>query len=751
MSRFSISLKVTILFIIGSIGTLLFIYTVFYHLFESKMLEAEKEKATLIAQTIEPMISMNHYLGLKDEITALSQQTLEHELIESIQIVIGDKTVWEGNLNSTTELMNINHPIKDTVSGNTIGYIHLAYNLDKFTQAFDVIKNRILYYMAALSIAFIMFALLIQYYLKPLSHIASKVRSYIPGSEIDFSTIRSEPETKAIANAFKRMLSNIREYTILLERYKHSVDESSIVSKTDLAGNITYINNEFCKVSGYSSEELIGQSYNILRHPDMNQEIFEQMWQTITQGKIWKGTIKNLAKSGYSFYVRTTIVPILDQKQNIIEYMAIAHDITKIIKQQEQIARQTTDLITGLPNRIKLEEDVKDLSSPKLALLSLDNFNIIKDYYGQDIGNQTLKETAYVLQEFLKDRNLKVYKMASGEFALLVGDEIDIQLFLSICKDVIKMIDDYIVHIQDNSFNIHATAGITYSKENMLGNASMALQHAIETRKESILYEETNNLIERYENNLLWTKKIKSALKENRFTVFAQPIVDAKSGVTTKYECLVRMIDEEGKIISPFFFLDVAKKSKIYNQITLRVIDIAFEAFAVIDHIEFGINLSVEDLLDFHTMELLKSKVKEYDIGDRLTLEIVESEGIENFSEVNSFIAEMKEYGCKISIDDFGTGYSNFAYLMQLNVDYIKVDGSLIKNIDTDANSQIISGTILNFAKQLHIGTVAEFVHNDAVLEHVTNMGFDYLQGFHLGEPIPIGDVIQRHQSSSSL
>ena len=143
------------------------------------------------------------------------------------------------------------------------------------------------------------------------------------------------------------------------------------------------------------------------------------------------------------------------------------------------------------------------------------------------------------------------------------------------------------------------------------------------------------------------------------------------------------------------------------------------------------------------TLDFLEKKLDEVDVASRLVLEIVESEGIENFDEISKFITTMKKRGCKIAVDDFGTGYSNFSYLMQLNVDYIKVDGSLIKDIHENINSQIISSTIINFSRELELNTVAEFVHNEEVLQKVKEIGFDYLQGYHLGEPIPIEKLLE--------
>ena len=160
----------------------------------------------------------------------------------------------------------------------------------------------------------------------------------------------------------------------------------------------------------------------------------------------------------------------------------------------------------------------------------------------------------------------------------------------------------------------------------------------------------------------------------------------------------------------------------------------AFKHFSQNDS-EFSINLTLDDITNKDTVRYITHKLEKYEIAKRVIFEIVESEGIDSFEEVSVFIKTMKEYGCKIAIDDFGTGYSNFEYLMKLNVDYIKIDGSFIKNIDTNAQSQLISDLIITFAKKQGILTIAEFVHNKKVLHKVQDMGIDYSQGFYLGEP----------------
>jgi len=160
----------------------------------------------------------------------------------------------------------------------------------------------------------------------------------------------------------------------------------------------------------------------------------------------------------------------------------------------------------------------------------------------------------------------------------------------------------------------------------------------------------------------------------------------------------------------------------------------SFEAFKNTDN-EFSVNITIEDILNNNIKEYIIMMLEKYNIGSRVVFEIVESESIENFKEVLYFIKNIKSYGCKIAIDDFGTGYSNFEYLVKLEADYIKIDGSLIKEIDTNITSQIVVKNIVNFAKDLKMKTIAEFVENEFIFKKVKELGVDYSQGYYFSEP----------------
>ncbi|MEA1989850.1 MAG: EAL domain-containing protein [Pseudomonadota bacterium] len=747
MSKISLSSKITASFVFISVLTLGSLYVHFQQLFEDHMLKVESEKSQLISETIAPMMAMNFYLGIEDEVKALAEQTVSRDHVAGLRVIHEGTVFWLKVYDPKSSPIITNTPVLDPVTGMEVGQIELAYKKDAFYQARDEMQQQITYYLGGLGVLFVAFAFLMRYLLRPLTEIANRISHYVLGEKISFSDIRMEPETATISDAFLKMVVNLREYTVLLEQYKHSVDESAIVTKIDLDGHLTYVNDEYKRLMDLQTGDVVGSESVLLDHPNKEEEFYEEVWKTLKYKNIWKGVLNHKTTSGKDVYAKSTIVPMLDENRQVVEYISIEQDITQIIEQQEQINRQTTDPITGLSNRTKLEEDMHSLVGPKLAILSIDNHRVIKDYYGYRAAEITLKEVSRILLDNLQSLDAYLYKLSDGEFAILMDEGCSISQFKLQCEVLIKSLENIQIESDDDRIDLHVSSGLTANKPNLLAYAALALQHAQDLGKITVLYEDEENLAAQYKNNLTWTKKIKQALAEDRIALFAQPIVNSETLVFEKYECLVRLIERDGKVVSPFFFLDIAKKTKLYHQITQRVIQLALETFSKLPDVEFSINLSPVDLLHSETVEFLKSQIERYGVASRLVLEIIESEEIENFDSVTQFIAELKALGCKVAIDDFGTGYSNFSYLMQLNVDYIKVDGSLIRDIDQDDHAAIISSTIISFAQALDIKTVAEFVHSESVQQKVTELGFDYLQGFHLGEPVPSNSLLENHPS----
>jgi c-di-GMP phosphodiesterase len=273
----------------------------------------------------------------------------------------------------------------------------------------------------------------------------------------------------------------------------------------------------------------------------------------------------------------------------------------------------------------------------------------------------------------------------------------------------------------------------------LLINADMALKEAKRRHISYLIYNENMQIKQEYQNNILWSKKVYDAIEENRFALYYQPIYDAVGNIA-EYEALIRMIEPDNTVVSPYYFLQASKRSNLYPNITKFVISTVFD-FVEATQSSVSINFSVDDILDTPTRELLLYKLKTSAYSNQIIIELLESEGIDNYTEVSSFIKQVKKYGVRIAIDDFGTGYSNFAHILRLNVDLLKIDGSLIKNLDTDINAQTIVKAIVHFSRQLGLKTVAEFVHTASVYQTCIDLNVDYFQGYYLSEPKPMNQL----------
>lgn len=542
-----------------------------------------------------------------------------------------------------------------------------------------------------------------------------------------YSDITKEKQSE---QELKRTLSFLKSYQI-------AMNESSIVSKTNKEGIITYVNNNFCKISGYTEDEVIGRPHNIIKHDDNPKELFKDLWDTIKSKKIWKKLLKNKAKDGSAYWVDTTILPIVDDKDEIVEYIAVRHDITKMIAQQNSLDKvANTDSLTKLGSRYKLINDIKSSKSPSLAIINLDSFSQINDFYGHEIGDFVIQEFAKILSFNSNIKECELYHIQGDEYVILqdnISKEDFIEKIVELEKELIKTT----IEVKEEEFSFNFSMAISFEKkENILSTADMALKIAKKENKSMVIYRDEISLNNEYENNIKWAKKLKEAIQDDNIIPVFQPIINNKTNEIEKYECLVRLKDED-KLISPYFFLDISKKTKQYIHITKTMILKSFETFKDKDKdMEFSINITIEDILNHEIQIFIFNMLKKYDIGSKVVFEIVESESIENFEKISKFIQDIKKFGCKFAIDDFGTGYSNFNYLLKLKPDYLKIDGSLIKDIDTNENTMMVISVIVNFSKKIGMKIIAEFVENESILKKIKELDIEYSQGYYFSAPV---------------
>ncbi|WP_242634359.1 bifunctional diguanylate cyclase/phosphodiesterase [Marinobacter salicampi] len=417
-----------------------------------------------------------------------------------------------------------------------------------------------------------------------------------------------------------------------------------------------------------------------------------------------------------------------------------------ILQLMQELQASYTDSLTRLPNRSRLLKDLQRRQGACLFIVNLDRFKEINSLFGTACGDRVLVSLADLLNGFThrhsRTLNAAVYRLSGDEFALL-GPALPESSMKEFATDLTELLRNHRVHWERQALSMDASAGIACrqaedgrgSADQLLSQATIALLLARAQMRNYLIYDANQEVEKDYERNLYWAQRLKDALEQNRIVPHFQPIFDNRKGRVCKFECLARMIEGEHRVISAGQFLGIANKLRLNRQITRIMIEKSFARFLHEDY-EFSINLSYSDLVEPEILQLLLGHLRASNIGHRVIFEILESDGIENYEDVLYFVEQVKPFGCQIAIDDFGTGYSNFAHLLQLNVDIIKIDGSLIQHLDEDPTAALVTKGIVQFARSLGIKTVAEFVHNGAVQDRVVDLGIDFSQGAYFSMPV---------------
>jgi len=449
-------------------------------------------------------------------------------------------------------------------------------------------------------------------------------------------------------------------------------------------------------------------------------------------------------------------IPFLDEKNEIglisnalersykkaLEYETNLQQLNKTLEERVQKTTKElrqqlfTDTITKLPNRLALLHTLEKSQNGILAILHLDNFKEINSFYGYEIGDKLLKLVRDKIKIIFQNSDYQFYKLPGREFVLYSQRVESKVIFHAILLEFTNILNKNPFIIDDYEIDVTFTIGASIDEIPLLAKADIALQEAHQLKLPIVIYNNTHHIEKQIDKNIKMIKKIKSAINDDRIAVYFQPIFDNRTGNIKSYESLVRIVEKDGKVLSPYFFLDIAKKAKLYKQIAKIVIEKSCKTFKNTPH-NFSLNFEIDDLLDRELVNFTLKTAQKYGVIKQLTFEILESESIEDIDAVTAFTNQISKHGCKISIDDFGSGYSNFMHVLKLEADYLKIDGSLIKNIHQDNDAKIIVNSIVNFAKELGLKTVAEFIHCQEVQDEILRLGIDYSQGFLLGEPKP--------------
>ena len=433
----------------------------------------------------------------------------------------------------------------------------------------------------------------------------------------------------------------------------------------------------------------------------------------------------------------------------IDKYVLKPIDIAKLLQVMSQsliyheLKDLYTDTLTNLPNRNKLKKDLTENSIDLMALLDVNEFSTINDLFGEKIGDTILYELASKIKNYFPDNEYFVYRMEADKFAIVAKqNNKDVDEFYNLCKAFADKIEKESLLIEEDEIDINITIGIAQGDGARAFKYSQRVINYARTKLQRIMiYNESFKIQQSFEENIKWVKQLKVGFRENLFQAYFQPIVDTNTKVIYKYEALIRYITKDGVEIAPYNFINVAKKTKLYPNIIKIVIQDAFKLIKNKNK-RVSVNISFDDIANEETTafiyEILEQN-KEY--TEFLEFEILESEEISDFNEVSKFISEIKKFDCIVGVDDFGAGYSNFNLLTLLDIDFVKIDGSLIEKITTSKDLEIIVNTIANFSKEFKVKTVAEYVSNEDIYNKIKELNIDYCQGYYFDKPLSYDNV----------
>ncbi len=542
---------------------------------------------------------------------------------------------------------------------------------------------------------------------------------------------------------------------------RNALDEHAIVSITDVKGNITYANDLFCQISGYTKKELIGKNHRLLKTDTHSDLFFTNMWKTIARGHVWHGAIKNIAKDGSFYWVHSTIVPMMDSQGKPEQYISMRTDITKSKQLEEELKQMAHfDPLTRLPNRTLYIDRFKqalahtDRTNSLLAIcfLDLDNFKPINDNFGHEVGDKLLIEVANRINDTVR-REDTVSRQGGDEFTLLLRD---VESF-DLCEQTLIRIRQALSKpylIDNHRHKITASIGATiYPTDD--ADLDTLLRHADQAMYQAkLMGKDQQHLFNTLDDQKIihqqaQLQEIKQALLEKQFKLYYQPKVNMRTGKVYGAEALIRWIHPERGIIPPLDFLPIIEGTDIEIQVGGWVIN---EAMTQLAHWkEQGLDFSVSINVSSHH---LQSSVFFDQLNDALDshpnidsqdfqLEILESSVLGDLDIINGIIQSCQNVlGVTVALDDFGTGYSSLTHLRNLSASTIKIDQSFVRDMLEDADDLALIEGIISLSKTFNRNVIAEGVETAEHGVLLMRIGCDYAQGYGIAKPMPANEMI---------
>ena len=630
---------------------------------------------------------------------------------------------------------------------------------DSFLMQSHKVVNKISYLMwfslfviiAIIAIGFFVFELLVR---RPLLQVANALNSEAAGKQITLpiADIKTT-ESRLLVDAFNNMREQVNSRQLRLEAVLDHAAEGIITYDDNRV--IESFNRAAEKLFGYSEDEVLGEKLDTLFASTTFDNASINFQYLLTPEKIneqddKKVEINARRKDGNIFHAVIKISGYIVNDK--VKFTAIVEDVSEHKAMIENLRRLAEhDGLTGLYNRYYFMQEVEHLvervarqsaTNTALLYLDLDNFKYVNDTLGHIAGDELLVQITLILQKRTRSSDL-LARIGGDEFAMILYD-VNEQQALEVAEMFRQNIHDYKFMYQGETVDVGCSLGVVMVKpgtstEDLLARADYSCHAAKLAGKNKIhLYtkDDQKDIIGLYDD-IGWTRRIKQALEDDMFVIACQPIKNA-AGKTRHYEILLRMQDEEGNIIMPSGFIPPAERFGLMPSIDRWVIHHAVLLLKYASKFtpELSVNLSAASFRDESIIDYITEKIEETNIeASRLTFEITETVAMSDLSMTAHNLQRLQELGCQTSLDDFGAGYASYAYLKDLPVHYVKIDGSFITGLVHNKLNREIVQSMHNIAHIMGKKTIAEFVETEEIARILTDMGVDYLQGHYIGKP----------------